>query len=239
MTLDTQILTTSKALTLLGLTKGADLEAIRSAFRRQVMIDHPDRPGGDAVRFNQILAAYRYLQSRLPRNDGAEQNLELMIITPREAFAGGKRRLVRTSGPTLSVTLPAGLRTGDQLRLGTCQVEIRVRPENDISVEGDNLCLNLEIAERTLFSGGRLEFDTFHGPRRVWLSKALAQSRIIHLTGMGLPAQGAHPIGDLFVQLIPKADEIDGTPARRRLTRFITDWIGQGTVKGQTQALGS
>src|SRR5262249_21991030 len=41
-------------------------ERLPGAFRRAVKRTHPDRPGGDPVRFQQVLEAYRLLQSQAP-----------------------------------------------------------------------------------------------------------------------------------------------------------------------------
>ncbi len=225
MTNDHSVLTTPKALAILGLERGADLEAIKAAFQGLAASDHPDRPGGDPVRFNQVLLAYRYLQTQLPRSNSLDQGLELLAISPLEACRGGKRRLAQSVGPDLDVVIPAGLRTGERFNLASEPVEIVIRPEDNLSVEGDDLCLTLEASHSLLHSGGRLEFSLFDQPYRIWLSKPLAQARLIHLPGRGLPPRAGHGQGDAFVQLVPLASEVDGTPAQKRLRQFIADWI--------------
>ena len=225
MTKDKPALTTPKALAILGLKNGADLEAIKAAFRHRVMIDHPDRPGGDSVRFAEIQLAYRFLQTQLPRSNGLDNGLEVLAISPLEACKGGKRRLAQPVGPDLEVTIPAGLRSGDHFALGAEPVEVAVRPEGNLAVEGDHVCLTVEASHSLLQSGGRLEFSLFDQPYRIWLSRALAQARQIHLPGLGLPPRADHGQGDAFVQLVPLASEIDGTPAQRRRRQFIADWI--------------
>jgi DnaJ-class molecular chaperone len=225
MTNDDFALTTPKALAILGLEGSADLEAIKTAFQSLAASDHPDRPGGDPVRFNQVLLAYRYLQSNLPRTNDLGEGLELLAISPQEACQGGKRRLAQPVGPDLDVVIPAGLRTGERFNLATEQVEIVIRPEGNLSVEGDDVWLTVEASHSLLQSGGRLEFSLFDRPYRIWLTKALAQARQIHLPGLGLPPRADHGQGDGFVQLVPLASEANGTPAQQRRRQFIADWI--------------
>ena len=45
---------------LLGVGKGADADAIKKAFRRKALTEHPDK-GGDNERFRQINEAYNVL----------------------------------------------------------------------------------------------------------------------------------------------------------------------------------
>jgi DnaJ-class molecular chaperone len=177
------------------------------------------------VRFNQVLLAYRYLQAALPRTNGLDQGLELLAISPQEACQGGKRRLAQPVGPDLDVAIPAGLRTGERFNLASEPVEIVIRPEGNLSVEGDDVWLTVEASQSLLQSGGRLEFSLFDQPHRFWLSKALAQARQIHLPGLGLPPRADHGQGDGFVQLVPLASERDGTPSQKRRRQFIADWI--------------
>lgn len=225
MTKNKPTLTTQKALAMLGLKSGADLAAIKTAFQGRAASDHPDRPGGDPVRFGQVLQAYRFLQTQLPRANGSDHGLNVLAISPLEACKGGKRRLAQSVGPDLEVVIPAGLRSGDHFMLGTELVEIAVRPQGNLAVEGDHLCLTVEASHSLLQSGGRLEFSLFDQPYRIWLSRPLAQARQIHLAGLGLPARADHGQGDAFVQLVPLASEINGTRAQKRLRQFIADWI--------------
>lgn len=220
-------LTVIKALTLLGLKKGATLAAVKSAFQALVICEHPDRPGGDPARYSQVLLAYRHLESRVPRAKGLDQDREIMTISPLEAFKGGKRRLARAVGPDLEVMIAAGLRAGDLFQTGLQQVEIAIRPDANLSIEGDHLCLTVEASHSLLQSGGRLEFVIFDQPYRLWISSALAEAGQIYLPGLGLPATGAHAQGDAFLQLVPLASEANGTPAQMRRRQFIADWIEQ------------
>lgn len=50
---------------ILGITKNALKDEIKRAYRCKSLSLHPDRPGGDAHKFNQLTTAYEYLCSNL------------------------------------------------------------------------------------------------------------------------------------------------------------------------------
>src|SRR5215217_1146787 len=106
---------------LLGLTGPADGEALTAAFRTAVKTARPDHPDGDETRFRQTIAAWRLLQAHdaplaLSAPVTPSPALHLIAITPLDALNGGSV-LARISGRTLRVRAPAGLRSGDHLRL--------------------------------------------------------------------------------------------------------------------------
>lgn len=49
----------------LGVAPDASLSAVRAAYKRLAMKYHPDRPGGDLVRFQQVQAAFDALRAKL------------------------------------------------------------------------------------------------------------------------------------------------------------------------------
>src|SRR5579859_1892452 len=57
-------LTLEDARRVLELGPGDGLEQLAGAFRAAVKLVHPDRPGGDARRFREVLDAYRMLQAQ-------------------------------------------------------------------------------------------------------------------------------------------------------------------------------
>jgi curved DNA-binding protein len=59
-------LSISSARAILGVAPGADERELRAAYREAAKRAHPDRPGGDAALFRDVLAAYRLLQELPP-----------------------------------------------------------------------------------------------------------------------------------------------------------------------------
>ena len=56
--------TISEHLATLGLSEGADADAIKAAYRRRALKMHPDKPGGDADAFKKLQGAYEALTGK-------------------------------------------------------------------------------------------------------------------------------------------------------------------------------
>lgn len=232
---DNQRLEAQRALLTLGLAPNAGLEEVRRAFRGRVMADHPDRPGGDAQRFNEALQAYRLLQARfqaagVTAKPPAPTAPTIITITPKEAFTGGVRRLPTQGEPERCVTLPAGLREGDRLRVGDDIFEVNIRNRSALRAEGDDLHLTVNASSSLLSNGGRLAIQTPAGPRHIYVARQ--SDPIICLSGLGLPATRSHARGSLYVHLFvnrdrPEKREDDKAPqtsATEKRRQFARTW---------------
>src|SRR5580698_5100079 len=89
-------LTLEAARALLGLSHHAGTEEARIAFRAAAKLAHPDRPGGDAAQFRQIVAAYRMLQASpaLPAAYVHQVTEAHVEISPLIAVQGGEAEAV-------------------------------------------------------------------------------------------------------------------------------------------------
>jgi curved DNA-binding protein len=232
---ENQRLDARRALATLGLTSDAGLEEVRRAFRGRVMADHPDRPGGDAQRFNEALLAYRFLQAKfqaagVTAKAPAPSAPVIVTITPKEAFTGGERRLPTQGQPDRVVTLPAGLRDGDRLRVGDDVYEVHIRNRSELRAEGDDLHLTVNAPSDLMHNGGRLAIQTPAGPRHIYVARQ--SGPVICLNGQGLPATRSHARGSLYVHLFANRDrpaalgvpQDPGTPAQEKRRRFAKTW---------------
>lgn len=222
-----------EAFAVLGLHGPTEPEALARAFRLAVKSARPDLPGGDADRFRRVIAAYRLVQSQGARPVLAAPvqrpaALPVVGLTPLQAVLGGDTT-VRLGDRTLRVHAPAGMRTGEHLRLkaGTedgsdLYLPVLIRPTEGMSVLGDDLYMNAPVAPRVLADGGRVEVDTHAGPRDAWVAPGLTVPVRLRLRGLGLPARGAHPEGHLFVSLQPSEDA--PSAAEDLLARFTRVW---------------
>ena len=223
-----------EALATLGLHGTTDAEALKAAFRAAVKEARPDQPGGDAERFRRIIAAYRLIQARVPARpsltppDHAPAPPPVLVLSPMQAIAGGRVEL-QLGERTLRVAAPAGLRTGEHLRLkrgGTdgadLHLAVLIRPEDGVSVLGDDLFMSWPTPSRLLHEGGRVEVETHAGARSAWITPEMAAPARVRFKGLGLPARGARPQGHLFVTLTPSSDA--PSPAEDLLVRFTRAW---------------
>src|SRR5271170_1471778 len=74
-------LSPDEARAILGLAPDASPHDVIGAFRAAAKDAHPDRPGGDAARFCEVLSAYRLLQS-LPQSPPAPSFTAPSSTTP-------------------------------------------------------------------------------------------------------------------------------------------------------------
>lgn len=223
----------SDAWALLGLTGPAEGAALQAAFRAAVKAARPDNHGGDETRFRQVIAAWRLVQAQpslsalAPPASSTPPAAAVIAITPRDALAGG-RLTVSINGRTLKVKAPAGLRSGDRLRLRKAAetgedlfVPLLIRAADGLKVIGDDLYMDWPVARRLVEDGGRIEIDTHAGPRSAWIVAGQEPLRL-RLRDLGLPARGSRPQGHLFVTLIPSEDA--PSAAEDLLIRFTRVW---------------
>ncbi|HEY5412267.1 MAG TPA: DnaJ C-terminal domain-containing protein [Caulobacteraceae bacterium] len=232
-------MTAGEAREVLGLSPGADADALGRAYRAAVKTAHPDRGGGDAERLRQVIEARRVLQALgearmvftpAPRPPPVKGQSLSLKITVREALFGGRRRVTPQSGPALDVRLPKGLRPGDLLRLaagtnagGDVMVRISLQGETGLSVRGDDLWLEVNATSDQLRAGARLEVDTPRGRRALTAPEGAADGRAIRLKGQGLPARGRHPVGDLILKLCLQSKP-EEPASKTLLKRFSARW---------------
>ena len=224
----------NQAFATLGLHGPTGGDALVRAFRAAVKAARPDMPGGDADRFRRVIAAYRLIQ----REGGAMQALEppkaapaalpVVAVSVLEALRGGVAT-VRLAERVLRVAVPAGVRTGDHLRLrgaaadgGDLYLPVLIRPADGLSVVGDDLHMNWPAPSRLIEDGGRIEIETYAGVRGVWVTRGLTGTIRLRLRDLGLPARGGRPTGHLFVTLEPSEDA--PSAADHLLARFTRVW---------------
>lgn len=223
----------NEALAVLGLHGPTEQEALTRAFRLAVKSARPDLPGGDAERFRRVIAAYRLIQSHGSRPALASPvqrpaALPVVGLTPLEAVLGGDTT-IWLGDRILRVHAPAGMRTGEHLRLkggaedgSDLYLPVLIRPADGMSVLGDDLYMSAPVAPRVLADGGRVEIETHAGLRDAWVAPGLTMPVRLRLRGLGLPARGARPAGHLFVSLKPSEDI--PSAAEDLLARFTRVW---------------
>jgi curved DNA-binding protein len=217
-------LTVHEARAILGLAFGAGPEDARAAFRAAAKQAHPDRPGGDAARFRQIVSAYRVLQTPALPAVAPRAAVEAVVeIGPLVALRGGKAMAVVPGRRPLPIRVPAGARHGERLRVGDVTARVRIVAQGDLQVRGSDLWLTTRAPANVLADGGRATVETPLGEKTLWVSRKAAERRLAKLEGEGLPARGPHPAGHLFVRLVPEAGTPEG-PARARLRAFAAAW---------------
>ncbi|WP_340647387.1 DnaJ domain-containing protein [Phenylobacterium sp.] len=206
---------------------------LRRAFREAAKRAHPDRKGGDAERFRQVVEAYHILQTTPAPRDRISQPpatvarpmaaSATLSVPPLVAMMGGKVEHRLPDGRRVKIDLPAGMRARDTVRVADAELEVAIRGDGEMMVRGDDLWITVKIEPRLLAEGGRIGVETPLGRRVVWLTKKAGERGLIRLVGQGLPTRGRHRQGHLFLRLA--ADSATGdSAARAQLRRFAAAW---------------
>jgi len=150
-----------------------------------------------------------------------------------EAVQGAKKRIMLPDGGALDLTVPAGFRDGQVLRLkgkggpglgegppGDALVEITVRPHPYFKREGDDITLQVPITIDEAILGAKIEVPTISGKVALKIPKGSSGGRVLRLKGKGVKGPGRSKKGDQLVELrIVVPEKIDP-----ELEEAIKDW---------------
>jgi DnaJ-class molecular chaperone len=130
-----------------------------------------------------------------------------------EAVNGGTKRISMPDGGTIDVTIPAGTRNEQILRLrgkggpglgggppGDALVKIEVQPHKFFTRTDDDIHLELPISLPEAVLGAQLEVPTPTGTVRMTIPKGANSGRVLRLKGKGV-AHGDGSHGDQYVTL--------------------------------------
>lgn len=233
-----QPLTLNDAYSLLGLHGPVGPAKLADVFRAAVKSARPDQAGGDPERFRLVIEAYRLIQKSsgvrpaLAAPAAARQRPPVVVLSPLEALHGACATVALPGRGALRIMVPAGLRTGEHVRLrgggpegADIYLPILIRAADGLSALGDDLFMICLVEPRVLVDGGRVQIPTHAGPRQGWVVGGLSAAPRLCLKGLGLPARGHRPAGRLFVTLEPS--EIMPSAAEHLLHRFTSVWTGE------------
>ncbi len=145
-----------------------------------------------------------------------------------DAINGAKRRISLAEGRTLDVAIPAGVESGQVLRLkgqggpgvqggpaGDALVELNVRPHAFFRRDGQDVHMDLNISLFEAVEGARVQVPTPAGPVALTIPAGANTGKTLRLKGKGVAGQG-----DQLVHLhvvLPETPDDD-------LKRFVKKW---------------
>jgi DnaJ-class molecular chaperone len=149
-----------------------------------------------------------------------------------DAVNGAKRRLTLAQDKNLDVTIPAGVRDGQILRLkgqggeglgggprGDALIEIHVAPHPLFRREGDDIHLELPVTLAEAALGGKISVPTPAGEVAMTVPPHSNTGAILRLKGKGAPKHDGSR-GDQYVSLkvvLPEGGD-------KELTEFLRKW---------------
>lgn len=155
-----------------------------------------------------------------------------LAISLADAINGTRTRLTLPTGDTLDVSVPAGVVSGQTLRLrgkgapggeqgqaGDALIELDVQPDPRFSREGDDLSLEIPISLREAVLGGPVRVPTPTGHVELTVPPGSDGSSRLRVKGHGLPRRGGGR-GDEYVRLrivLPRGEDAE-------LKEFVSRW---------------
>jgi DnaJ-class molecular chaperone len=157
-----------------------------------------------------------------------------LTVSLEDAVKGAERRVRLPTGKELNVRIPAGVTSGQQIRLkgqgetapghrpGDVLITVSIAQHPFFKVDGSDLRIDLPITLYEAVLGGKVRVPTLGGAVELSIPKNTSSGRTFRLKGKGMPKNGAS--GDLFVTtriILP-----DGNDAE--LEAFVTDCVNRG-----------
>lgn len=143
-----------------------------------------------------------------------------------DAAVGAKKKITLPDGKNLSITIPAGVKHGQKLRMkgkgqklhggrtGDAFIEISVRPHKEFTRKGNHVYSDVPIGLHEAVLGGKVRINTVHGPSQVSLPKGTSSGQQFRLKDKGIKG------GDHFARIkIVMPDKIDAD-----LEKAMKDW---------------
>ena len=148
-----------------------------------------------------------------------------------DAVNGAKQRLELAPGKSLDVTIPAGVRDGQVLRLagqggpglgggpaGDALIEVRIAPHALFRREGDDILLELPVTLGEAVLGGRVTVPTPSGAVTMTVPPHSNSGTVLRLRGKGIAGKGDELV-TLKVVLPSDGDA--------ELDTFLKDWAAK------------
>ena len=156
----------------------------------------------------------------------------VLTVSFLDAVNGAKTRLDLGAGHTLDVTVPAGVRDGQILRLkgqggagigggpaGDALIEIHVAPDKLFRRDGDDTHVERPVTLGEAVLGGRVAVPMPSGAVTMTVPEHSNSGRVLRLRGKGVKRSDGS-FGDAYVTLkivLPEGSDAD-------LTAFVKDW---------------
>jgi DnaJ-class molecular chaperone len=147
------------------------------------------------------------------RGGNASYSLRVPFI---DAAKGSRKRLTLPDGRTLDVDIPAGIDTGQTVRLkgqgspglgggppGDALIQIEVEAHPVFRREGRDIRIDLPVTLAEAMLGGKVRVPTIDGPVAMTIPKGSDNGATLRLKGKGVGGPGGPDRGDQYVTVRP------------------------------------
>lgn len=160
------------------------------------------------------------------------------IISDPCGSCRGHGRIEKTK--TLSVKVPAGVDTGDRIRLsgegeagehgapaGDLYVQVHVKEHKIFARDGNNLYCEVPLSFTTAALGGELEVPTLDGKVKLKVSAETQTSKMFRLRGKGVKSVRSGAIGDLMCKVVIETP-VNLSSRQKELLQELDESMGSG-----------
>ena len=143
-----------------------------------------------------------------PRTSSNRRDAEASLTVPLErAYAGGRERIRLEDGRSLEVDMPAGMVTGQRIRLkgqgiggGNLYLRIEVEPHPFFALIENDLHCRIPITPSEAALGSTITVPTLEGPVQLAIPAGAQTGKRLRLAGRGYPI-GRERRGDQIVEI--------------------------------------
>lgn len=184
----------------------------------------------------QIRQGFFAVQQPCPHCHGKGQKISHPCTTCHGAGRVKKRK-------TLSVKIPPGVDTGDNVRLqgegeagehgagnGDLYVQVRVKEHAIFERDGNNLFCEVPISFTNATLGGEVEVPTLGGKVMLKIPPETQTSKMFRLTGKGVRSVRSREVGDLMCRVVIETP-VRLTDAQKELLLALEESISQKSAK--------
>ncbi len=188
---------------------------------------HAGGPAGDP--FEDILSGLFGGGGRGRRGPGPRKGRDVRYridISFADSITGGQRRIKMADGQAIDVNIPAGVDTGQTLRLksqgqvspyggppGDALVEVTVSGHKNWTRDGDDVRMTVPISLKIAVLGGTVEVDTPSGPLSLKVPEGSNTGAVLRLRGKGVQRPGK--AGHLYARLEIMLEDADNKKLRK------------------------
>ena len=160
------------------------------------------------------------------------------IISDPCGSCRGHGRIEKTK--TLSVKVPAGVDTGDRIRLsgegeagehgapaGDLYVQVHVKEHKIFARDGNNLYCEVPLSFTTAALGGELEVPTLDGKVKLKITPETQTDRMFRLRGKGVKSVRSGSIGDLMCKVVVETP-VNLSSRQKELLKELDESMGSG-----------
>jgi DnaJ-class molecular chaperone len=181
------------------------------------------------------------------RARGADVSYSLPISF-LEAAKGARKRVTVGDGRTIDLTIPAGVRDRQTLRLkgqgmpgfeggppGDAYVEVHIQPHPFFERKNGNVHLELPVTLAEAVLGGKIEVPTIDGPVTMTVPKGSNTGTTLRLKGRGIVDPKSGQRGDQYVRLkvmLPKTIDPE-------LEDFVRRWSAEHPYNPRAEMVGA